>query len=186
MKTATALKLLAIPAAVAGYVVISGLTGFCPTCVRIMDTALGRDATQVSLSEGGAGIAALSATDLNGQPVSLEQFVGKPTILELWATWCPPCRAQRDIMATLAPELEGKLNLVSLSTDASADIVRRHIEGHAAIGAELMATPDIIAAMGNPRGIPALGFVDARGELVEVRMGVQSAGVIREWVKKGG
>src|SRR5690606_9309158 len=127
MKSSTILKLLAIPAAVGGYVVISGLTGFCPTCVRIMDTALGREATQVSLSEGGAGIASLSAADLDGQPVSLEQFVGKPTILELWATWCPPCHMQREVMETLAPELEGKLNLVSLSTDANAGLVRRHL-----------------------------------------------------------
>src|SRR5690606_21722635 len=146
--------------------------GFCPSCVRIVDSALGRDASQVSLTEPGASIASLSATDLEGQPVSLEQFVGAPTILELWATWCPPCHMQRDIMTELAPELEGKLNIVSLSTDANPQLVVRHLEGHTPIGPELMATPEIITAMGNPAGIPALGFVNARGELVEVRMGV--------------
>ena len=36
---------------------------------------------------------------LDGQPVSVEQFRGKPLVLNFWATWCPPCRAE-------LPELE--------------------------------------------------------------------------------
>ena len=182
-KTVTALKWLAIPGAVVGYVVISGLTGFCPTCVGIMDTVLGRDATQVSLSES-SNIADLTARDLDGEPVGLDQFLGKPTIVELWATWCGPCRTQRDIMAEMAPEFAGEVNIVALSVDSGADVVRRHLAGHEAIGAELMATPEVVAAMGNPAGIPAIGFVDASGALREVRMGVQSAEQIRKALKR--
>lgn len=180
MQTATVVKGLALVAvAGAAYVVIAGTTGFCSTCEGVMDSVMGR-ATPVSHSGGSGNIAQLTASDLDGTPVLLEQFVGRPTILELWATWCPPCRAQREVMTELGPELEGKVNIVSLSVDSGSEVVREHLKRHAPLGVELMATPEIIEAMGSPQGIPAIGFVDAEGRLQDVRIGMQSASAIRQ------
>jgi thiol-disulfide isomerase/thioredoxin len=36
-------------------------------------------------------MATVKLTDLNGQPISLEQFKGKTIFLNFWATWCKPC-----------------------------------------------------------------------------------------------
>ena len=38
----------------------------------------------------------LTVTDLDGNPVSLAKFAGRPMIIEIWETWCGPCRVNRN------------------------------------------------------------------------------------------
>ena len=41
----------------------------------------------------------LAMRDLQGQPVELHSYLGKPTVINLWATWCPPCRREMPVLA---------------------------------------------------------------------------------------
>ncbi|WP_084440722.1 TlpA disulfide reductase family protein [Acetobacter nitrogenifigens] len=49
---------------------------------------------------------ALSFADAGGAVHTLADYVGKPVILHLWATWCPPCVTELPTLARLAPQLE--------------------------------------------------------------------------------
>lgn len=41
----------------------------------------------------------LSVRNIDGQPVSLQDLAGKPLVINLWATWCPPCRREMPVLA---------------------------------------------------------------------------------------
>ena len=54
---------------------------------------------------------AFNLQDLSGNPVKLSDYTGKVVILDFWATWCPPCRAEIPNFVELQKEY-GKQGLV--------------------------------------------------------------------------
>ncbi len=48
-----------------------------------------------------------NGTDLEGNVVSLKDLKGKVVLLNLWATWCPPCRAEMPSLESLHQKLKG-------------------------------------------------------------------------------
>ena len=58
-----------------------------------------------------------SAEDMDGREVSLSSLKGKVTLLNLWATWCPPCRAEMPSMEKLYQELkDSNFTILAIST----------------------------------------------------------------------
>ncbi len=56
--------------------------------------------------------------DLYGNRLTLADYSGKVVLLNIWATWCPPCRAEMPSLDRLAGEMEGPdFALIALSTD---------------------------------------------------------------------
>ncbi|MEM1343545.1 MAG: TlpA disulfide reductase family protein [Pseudomonadota bacterium] len=56
--------------------------------------------------------------DANGTPMGLDAFAGQVVLVNFWATWCPPCRAEMPAIANLSRALGGEdFAVVALSTD---------------------------------------------------------------------
>lgn len=53
----------------------------------------------LSAFEQGTRLPEMALRDANGAPVQLEDFLGKPLVINLWATWCPPCRREMPVLA---------------------------------------------------------------------------------------
>jgi len=72
-------------------------------------------------------IPAVSFDDDQGQPRSLADFRGKVVLLNIWATWCPPCRHEMPSLDRLQSALGGPdFEVAALSIDrAGIDVVRK-------------------------------------------------------------
>jgi thiol-disulfide isomerase/thioredoxin len=55
--------------------------------------------------------------DAQGKETSLEQFTGRPVLVNLWATWCAPCLAEMPQLDTLARQYGGKITVLTISQD---------------------------------------------------------------------
>ena len=62
--------------------------------------------------------------DLNGKPVALGDYRGRPIVLNLWATWCGPCRQEMPSLVSLAamPSLKGVAFLCVTNEKPSATV----------------------------------------------------------------
>ncbi len=58
-----------------------------------------------------------SFNDPDGSATSLKAFAGKPTLVNLWASWCAPCVKELPTLDKLARAQGGKLNVVAISQD---------------------------------------------------------------------
>lgn len=56
-------------------------------------------------------------TDLYGKPASLADFRGMPVVVNLWATWCRPCREEMPSLERLQSRLEGRLVVAAVAQD---------------------------------------------------------------------
>ena len=64
-------------------------------------------AAELKLWEGGA-TPALAVEDMTGKPHDLAEYKGKVVLVNFWATWCEPCRAEMPSIDRLRDSLKGK------------------------------------------------------------------------------
>ncbi len=102
-----------------------------------------------------------------GENVSLKSFAGKVVLLNLWATWCAPCRGEMPALARLQKQLgSDKFQVVALAVDKSGiDGARKFFKDNKIEGLDLYADPT--ARVGTELkviGMPTTILVNAQGE----------------------
>lgn len=109
---------------------------------------------------------ALEVTDLGGQPFDLEQLSGRVRVLNLWATWCFPCRDEMpELEALQASYDETDLQVVGLSVDTiDAAQVEAFLDENGYTYLNLMAELDrLIDVLHVDPGIPHTFLIDRDG-----------------------
>lgn len=74
----------------------------------------------VDRSHKGMAAPGASFNDPDGKPIGLRAFAGKPTLVNLWASWCAPCVKELPTLDKLAQAQQGKVNVVAISQDMDA------------------------------------------------------------------
>src|SRR5919197_1026959 len=59
----------------------------------------------------------LKAKDLNGKELDLEAYKGKVVLLNFWATWCGPCRAEIPSLIRIQESYKGRLQIIGMDVD---------------------------------------------------------------------
>ncbi|MEO5695941.1 MAG: TlpA disulfide reductase family protein, partial [Burkholderiaceae bacterium] len=78
---------------------------------------------------GGKKLPDLSFTSLDGQPVELRGFIGKPTVINLWATWCPPCVREMPLLHEAQQKHSADMNFVFLNQGEEHSQVAQWLQG---------------------------------------------------------
>ena len=128
-------------------------------------------------------------TRLDGEPVRLSDFRGKTIVLNFWASWCPPCRAEMPEFQALWEQRgpSGPDDLVILAVDRiredTVGDVADFVEDFAVTFPILFDTSnrDVEARYG-VRGLPATYFVDAGGVIRARNLGPVFGNLLTEGV----
>jgi thiol-disulfide isomerase/thioredoxin len=113
----------------------------------------------------------LKLHDLKGAPHALEDYRGKPVLLNFWATWCVPCAAEMPLLSEMQKQYQGKIVFIAASID-DEDVkpqVEAFIKKHQGEALTVMmgATLDSLDDFGVNQGMPGTVFIDAEGKIVD-------------------
>lgn len=108
----------------------------------------------------------------NGNPIKLSDYAGKVLIVNLWATWCGPCRSEIPELVKLHHEFQSQgLEIIGLSTenpDSSAEEVREFVKAFKMVYPVGWATQDVAATLMRGNGSIPQSFIVARdGRIVK-------------------
>jgi thiol-disulfide isomerase/thioredoxin len=90
-------------------------------------------------------------TDLDGRRLARADLAGRAVVVEMWATWCPPCRSTLGWLANLKARHGDRLAI-----DSDAADVRKIRDGLGAAFVWTMADGDVVRALGDVTSVPTL------------------------------
>jgi len=113
-----------------------------------------------------------SLPSLNGESVALSSYKGSVVILNFWATWCPPCRAEMPSMETLYKRFQNQgLTILAVDLGETAAAVRQFIKNNNYTFPVLLDLKSNVGSLYGVRAIPASYIIDREGKIIASIMG---------------
>jgi peroxiredoxin len=124
--------------------------------------------------------------DLQGNVVRLSDFSGNVIILDFWATWCPPCKAEIPGFIKLYDEYKDQgLEIIGIAADQGGQSVVQQFANEYGINYPiLMYTMKVVSDYGGIRGIPTTFIINKDGQVVNKFVGYRDESVFRKEIER--
>ena len=124
-----------------------------------------------------------SMKDLSGNVISISANLGKVIILDFWATWCPPCRAEiPDFISLNTRYSGGNFVMIGAAVD-NPDKVRAFAQKMSMNYSIIIADQDLQNNFGGIRGIPTTFVIDKEGYIVRQYVGYRPMAIFEQDIK---
>ncbi|RRV41587.1 TlpA family protein disulfide reductase [Pseudomonas sp. o96-267] len=121
--------------------------------------------------EQGTRLPDLQVRDMQGNPVNLRDYAGQPLVVNLWATWCPPCRREMPVLMQ-AQQREAGITILFVNQGESAALVKDFLLAQQLSLDNLLLDEQVqLGQLVGSRALPTTLFYDAEGRQVGSHLG---------------
>jgi thiol-disulfide isomerase/thioredoxin len=137
--------------------------------------------TSIQLVANPSPVLAVSMEDLEGNIITTDDLRGKVTLVNFWATWCGPCKAEIPDLIQLQERYSDHLQVIGVSTDEGpTQMVEDFATQYGINYPVVMMTPELNQAFPGVMALPTSFIIDPDGRVVKTHVGLISAGVLEQ------
>ena len=123
-----------------------------------------------------APLFAATLADLDDKPVAISRYQGKPLVVNFWARWCGPCKAEIPELIKFRNAHKGQVEVLGIGIEDRAepakDFAKAYEMDYPVFVAKEQGIP-LMKALGNSKGgLPYTLFIDRHGKVVHKKMGL--------------
>ena len=124
------------------------------------------DMRKLTIHEAPRDVPDVTLSAVDGGDTRLADYVGKPVVLNFWATWCAPCREEMPSLDRLQAEMGDRLEVVTVATGRNSPAgIRRFFEEEGITRLPMLTDPKQELARGMAvLGLPVTVILDAEGQ----------------------
>src|SRR5919108_517889 len=115
----------------------------------------------------------LKAKDLNGKELNLEAYKGKVVLLNFWATWCGPCRAEIPSLIRIQEAYKDRLQIIGMDVDDDdEEQLRAFVKDQGINYPVAMTSVSVRLAYGGIAALPTLFVINQDSKVVQKHVGL--------------
>jgi thiol-disulfide isomerase/thioredoxin len=122
-------------------------------------------------ADGPPTLPSIDLPTIAGTTVSPAGLAGKVVVVEMWATWCPPCRSTLAWLNSLEAKYGDRVEVIAVAVDSAEVDVRKMSADLKAAYHIVQGTPEIISAFGDVAAVPKLFVFDTTGRRAQTFYG---------------
>ena len=153
--------------------------------IFILFAGLGKDPQEIRSPLIGKPAPAFTLREVGtGRTISLDQFKGRPVVVNFWATWCRPCYDEHPILVANARALQPNVQFLGVVFQDSEEKIQKFLDERG------RAYPTVVDDAGKTAiaygigGVPETFFVDANGSIVAKYSGPLSGDALQANLEK--
>lgn len=146
----------------------TGASGVAPAAAH-GDADAGGEKIPLQFYRDPSPVGDVTMTDVDGRRISSADWKGKVVIVNFWATWCPPCRAEIPDLIKLQNKYKDQLQIIGISDDDDPPaVVKKWADQHGMNYPIVMSTPELRKVFSGVSALPT-SFVVSRESRVVMR-----------------
>lgn len=107
--------------------------------------------------------------------VQLSDYRGYPVVLDFWASWCAPCRAQAPILDRVSKQMESAgVRMIGVNTGDQPEAARAFVQSAALSYPSVVDSTGEVARAFGAHQLPTLVLIDGKGNIVSVQSRIVS------------
>lgn len=122
----------------------------------------------------------MTLVGIDGRPFPLAALAGRPVVINLWASWCPPCRREMPVLARAQAESPDVVFVFANQGESAAAVSAYLAAEKLPLKNVVLDTKGELADLSGSHGLPTTLFFNGKGRLVERRAGELSPATLAQ------